>query len=82
MGIYKNKTYVTKCLNLRGQGSFSLSQPRRLRLFLVYLCPSNKPQGTVSVNLSSGPWSLLQSLLQWLQSVIVKGGIDGDIISF
>lgn len=51
-------------------------------LFLVYLCPSNKPQGTVGVNLSSGPWSFLQSLLQWLQSVTVKGGIDGDIISF
>lgn len=34
------------------------------------------------MNLFSGAWSFVLSLLQQLQSVTLKVGIDGNIISF
>lgn len=89
----ENKICVTKCLNLTvfkqdlAKSSFKVVLDN-LSLadsdyFLVCLCPPcNKPQVTFCVNLFSGASSFVLSLLQWLQSVTLKVGIDGDIISF
>lgn len=70
-----------KCLNLtnfEGDGSFKVVSDNPFHFYFPYVLL----QETFFVDLFSGVWSFILTLLKWLQSVTLKVGIDGTIISF